>query len=70
MGKYECQRLPFGIASAPAIFQRYLTQILQGIPGAFNFLDGVLVSGKTLEDNHANLESILKVLQKTDLRLI
>ncbi|XP_037942321.1 uncharacterized protein LOC119675205 [Teleopsis dalmanni] len=39
LGLFQYQRLPFGIASAPAIFQRYLEQLLQGVEGCGNYLD-------------------------------
>ncbi|KFD56775.1 hypothetical protein M514_02452 [Trichuris suis] len=32
-GLYQYQRLPFGVASAPSIFQRFTDQLMSGIPG-------------------------------------
>ncbi|GBN33323.1 Transposon Ty3-G Gag-Pol polyprotein [Araneus ventricosus] len=32
-GRFRCQRLPFGISSAPEHFQRSMSQMLEGIPG-------------------------------------
>ena len=37
-GLYQYQCLPYGVASAPAIWQRAMDQILQGIPGVFCYL--------------------------------
>ena len=37
-GLYKYKRMPFGIASGPAIFQRMMDTILQGIPGVICFI--------------------------------
>ncbi len=44
-GLYRYLRLPFGIASAPALFQRTMDTILQGISGVHCYIDDILVTG-------------------------
>lgn len=44
-GLYQYSRLPFGIASAPAIFQKTMDTILQGIPHVICYIDDILVTG-------------------------
>ncbi|KAK9693952.1 Reverse transcriptase (RNA-dependent DNA polymerase) [Popillia japonica] len=44
-GLYQSNRLMFGIASAPAIWQREIEKILQGIPGISVFLGDRLMFG-------------------------
>ena len=44
-GMYQYTRLPFGIASAPAIFQRTMDTILQGLDKVGYILDDILVTG-------------------------
>ena len=68
-GLYECCRLPFGVASAPAVFQRAMDSILQGIPFVICYLDDILVSGRTDEEHLKNLEEVLHRLQFHGLRL-
>ena len=55
--------LVFGISWCPAIWQRAIDQILQGIPGIQCILDDMIVSGKTDEEHLENLESVLKRLR-------
>ena len=44
MGLYQYNRLPFGVSSAPAIFQRTIENILKGIPRVCVYLDDILVT--------------------------
>ena len=46
-GLYQYNRLPFGISSAPEIFQRTIENILQGIPNVVVYIDDILITGKT-----------------------
>ena len=68
-GLYRYTRLPFGIASAPAIFQKTMDSILQGMEGVACFLDYILVTGSSEEEHLKNLESVLQSLLKHGVRL-
>ena len=63
-GLYQYTRLPFGIASAPAIFQRLMDTILQGVPGAVCYIDDILITDKSKEDHLKNLKEELTRLEK------
>ncbi len=62
-------RLLFGIASAPAIFQRVMESLLQGMPGVAIYIDDILVAGKDVEDHLKKLEQVLKKLEEAGLKL-
>ena len=44
---FQYNRLPFGVNSAPAIFQQIMFQMILGLPGVVAYLDDILVSAKT-----------------------
>ena len=58
-GLYQFTRLPFGISSAPAMFQKVMDTILQGAPQSLCFIDDILITGTTEEENLKNLEVAL-----------
>ncbi|ETW98372.1 MAG: hypothetical protein ETSY2_42930 [Candidatus Entotheonella gemina] len=68
-GLYEFRRLPFGVSSAPAVFQRAMDSILQGVPFVICYLDDILVSGRTTEEHQANLEEVLRRLKQHGIHL-
>ncbi|CAB4029473.1 Transposon Ty3-I Gag-Pol [Paramuricea clavata] len=56
LGRYKFLRLPFGINSAPEVFQRRMTQALEDIEGVAVIVDDILVWGTALEEQKLNKE--------------
>ena len=68
-GLFRYNRLPFGISSAPAIFQRCTENLLQGINGVCVYFDDILVTGSSSEDHLQNLDKVLTKIDEAGLRL-
>ena len=60
LGLYCYTRLPFGIASAPLIFQRTMDSIM---PQVLCYIDDILITGKTDNDHLQNLSQVLTRLE-------
>ena len=57
------------MASAPAIFQRTIDSILQGIPNTCAYLDDIIVTGKSETEHLDTLNTVLERLEKVGIRL-
>ena len=68
-GLYQFTRVPFGIASAPAMFQKMMDTILQGLPGVICYIDDILVTGSTDEEHLKRLGEVFKRLECHGLHL-
>ena len=68
-GLFQYCRLPFGISSAPGIFQRIMENLLRGLSGVCVYLDDVLVAGKTEQEHLKNLDKVLSRLKEAGLCL-
>ena len=68
-GLYTYNRLPFGVASAPAIFQRMMESILQGLMYVCVYIDDILVTGTSEEEHLKNLSEVLSRLENAGLHL-
>ena len=67
-GRYRYLRMPMGICSASEVYQRAIEQLLEGYP-CHVIMDDILISGKTESEHDANLHSVLRRLQKINLKL-
>ena len=69
MGKYQFNRVPFGLAQAPAYFQRLINEVLTDIDFAMGYLDDIIVFSETEEEHLQHLEIIFERLRKAQLKL-
>ncbi|KAM7307306.1 uncharacterized protein ISCGN_010942 [Ixodes scapularis] len=69
MGLFQYTRLPFGVASAPAIFQGEMDNLFRGMRHVAVYLDDILVTGTDDGDHLQNLHKVLTRLQDAGLKL-
>ena len=62
-------RLNFGVCSAAEIFQNVIRETLEGINGAINISDVILVFGKSQEKHEQNLRCVFQRLKENGLTL-
>ena len=55
-GRYRWLRLPFGLSVSPEIFQKRVTQTLEGLDGVLNIADDILIYGVGDSPEQANAD--------------
>ncbi|XP_013147927.1 PREDICTED: uncharacterized protein K02A2.6-like [Papilio polytes] len=68
-GLYRYNRLVYGLASSPGIFQRIMCNLFRGIPNVEIFLDDVIIGGKTLREHLDALREVFSRLHSAGLKL-
>jgi hypothetical protein len=70
-GLYEYQVMPMGLATAPAVFQRFMNSILAPCLDLFCFvyLDDIIVFSNTQEEHDKHVTRILEILEANQLHL-
>ena len=68
-GLYRYTCLPFGITTAPSLWQRTMAQVLSGIPHVAYYIDDILITGHTRAEHIENLRMVLNRLREYELKL-
>lgn len=68
-GRYRFLRLPFGIASAPEVFQKAMTEVFENLPGTRVYVDDILIWGASKEQHDQRLRAALMAARKAGLTL-
>ena len=61
-GKWELKRCPFGLAQAPAYFQRLVNEVLSGLTFAFSYLDDILLFSPDMDSHLEHLRILFERL--------
>ena len=68
-GRFCFKRLPFGITSAPEIFQRIMSTLLGDMDGVALYMDDILVFGNSPSEHDERLAKVLRVIEQSGLKL-
>ena len=68
-GLYQFLKMPFGISTAPSIFQELMAKILAGSKHAKAFIDDVLIFSKTPDEHLIHLEDVFQRLSEAGIKL-
>lgn len=70
-GHYEFTRLPFGLKTAPATFQRTMDNVLRGLHGihCMVYLDDIIVYSSSLQEHIDKLHMVFQRLRETNLKV-
>ena len=70
-GLFEFNVMPFGLSSAPPIFQELMDKVLGPVKNvqAIAYLDDIVVYSKSPEDHLEHLQDIFSRLEKAGLKL-
>jgi len=70
-GHWEYRRLPFGLKTTPATFQKLMNSVLSVLTGThcFVYLDDIVIYAKSLADHNIKLREVLDRLKTYRLKL-
>lgn len=70
-GLYEYNRMPFGLANAPSVFQRAMNSMLNGAEPnlALAYMDDLLIPSSTIQEGLDKLDKVFQLLRRAKLTL-
>ena len=68
-GRFCFNKLPFGIASAPELFQKRMSKLLSGLDGIVCQMDDVLIFGRTKDEHDIRLMKALDRIHSAGVTL-
>ena len=69
VGLFRYKRLNFGLSCAAEVFQKKISDVIQGISGVRNISDDIYVGGATMEEHDRRLEQVLRQLDGNGLTI-
>ena len=67
-GRYRFTRLPFGIKSAPEVFQHRMSELFEDVEGVKVIVDDLLIWGENDDEHDARLKQVLNRAREVNLK--
>ena len=68
-GRYRFKRLPFGIKSAPEVYQRVMEELFGDIEGCEVIADDLMVWGRNVDEHDQRLRKVLDRAREVQLKM-
>ena len=70
-GHWEFKVVPFGLVNSPALFQRLMNIVLDGLHHkcAIAYIDDIVIFSRTLEEHYGHLREVFERLRQAGLKL-
>ena len=69
IGRYRWLKLPFGIKSAPELYQRAMDEMLEDTDHAYTIMDDILIAGCDITHHDSVLEAVVNRARTYNLKL-
>ncbi|UYV80723.1 hypothetical protein LAZ67_19001539 [Cordylochernes scorpioides] len=69
-GRYCYTRMPYGLSSAPEIFQRIIHQLYLGVPNVVTYMDDVLIYSDSETEHLKILGQVLEIARENGLKFV
>lgn len=69
IGLFQFLRVPYGIKTAPAVFQAAMDKILRGIVGVIVYFDDIIIGGRSVEECEEKLRIVLERLREYNVQV-
>ena len=68
-GLYEYVRMPFGLKNAAQTFQRFIDEVLRGLPHCFAYIDDLLIASSDASTHEQDLKKVFSRLQEYGIQI-
>lgn len=68
VGRYCFKRMPYGIKTAPEIFQKKAREIFGNIPNVEVYIDDIIIWSKDLKQHEIILKEVMKVARENNIK--
>lgn len=68
-GLYEFTVMTFGMRNSAQTFQRYMNQVLKGLPFVFNYIDDLRIASKSMEEHKRHIRLVFERLREYGMQI-